>query len=201
MARSSGKRTYDSPLRAERAQNTRRRIIDALARLIENHDLQEVSARAVAREAGISQPTVFHYFPTKGDLFTALASRQFRQVVDGLDPRSPDELADAFHSVYRRAEAIEPLVRWTLANPIASSTPRPHRGDRMLLLQTALQEVLRELSAEDATRLECIALLLSSPMASLYWKDYLGLSADDSADVAGWALRLIITGLSPNRRP
>ena len=195
MGKSEQKRKYHSPLREEQAESTRRRIVDALADLVEEGDLQDISAAAVAQRAGVSQPTVFHYFPTKAALFQALASRQFRYVVEGLGPRTPEELADAIRTVYRRSNSIESLVRWTLANPIASSTPRPHRTERMRLLQAALEDTLDRLPAAEAERLERIALLLSSPTASLYWKDYLGLSPDESADVAGWALLALVAHL------
>jgi len=195
MSKSERRRTYRSPLREEQAENTRGRIIDAMASLAEENDFPDISTAAIAQRAGVSQPTVFHYFPTKGALFRALADRQFRYVVEGLAPRTPEELVEAIRTVYRRSHRIEPLVRWTLANPIASSTPRPHRSDRMRLLQTALKETLDGLPDEEAQRLERVALLLSSPTASLYWQDYLGLSPDESADVAGWALLALVAHL------
>ncbi len=34
-------------------------------------------------------------------------------------------------------------------------------------------------------------LLLSSPMAALYWKDYLGLSQDEAAQTAAWGIRTL----------
>jgi hypothetical protein len=34
-------------------------------------------------------------------------------------------------------------------------------------------------------------LLLTSPMAWLYWKDYLGLDVADAAETAGWAIKAL----------
>jgi hypothetical protein len=34
-------------------------------------------------------------------------------------------------------------------------------------------------------------LLLTSPMAWLYWKDYLGLGPTDAAAAAGWAIKTL----------
>jgi hypothetical protein len=34
-------------------------------------------------------------------------------------------------------------------------------------------------------------LLLTSPMAWLYWKDYLGLEPEEGAATAGWAIRAL----------
>jgi hypothetical protein len=34
-------------------------------------------------------------------------------------------------------------------------------------------------------------VLLTSPMAWLYWKDYLGLDPDEAAATAGWAIKAL----------
>lgn len=101
---------------------------------------------AIAERAGVAEPTVFHHFPTKQDLFRAVAGRQFGQVTAGLDPRAPEDLATAIRTVYQRSEAIEPLVRWTLSNPLARTTERPHRAERLGMLRSALDGVLQRLS-------------------------------------------------------
>ena len=194
-----GRRVYRSSLREEQAEATRAKIIDALAALIAEGHPPTIAVGAIAARAGVAEPTVFHHFPTKQALFQALASKQFGLVTAGIDPHRPEDLAAAIRMVYQRSEGIEPLVRWTLSNPLARTTERPRRGDRMGLLRAALAEVLSRLSPTDAAHLERLALLLSSPLASLYWKDYLGLSADESADVAAWALLTLIDHLREPR--
>ncbi len=44
---------------------------------------------------------------------------------------------------------------------------------------------------EAATHLPRLLLLLTSPMAALYWKDYLGLSALEAAETAAWGVRVL----------
>jgi AcrR family transcriptional regulator len=193
---SKPRRAYRSRLREEQAEATRQKILAALGELIAEGHPHAVSIGAVAARAGVAEPTVFHHFPTKQALFQALASRQFRLVTEGLAPRDPAELAEAIRTVYRRAAGIEALVRWTLSNPLSGSTERPHRGERRRLLRTALGPVLEHLSPEEAARLERVVLLLSSPLAALYWKDYLGLSPDEAADLAAWTLSILAAHLS-----
>jgi hypothetical protein len=43
----------------------------------------------------------------------------------------------------------------------------------------------------DAEFLLRTVLLLTSPMAWLYWKDYLGLESADAAATAGWAIKTL----------
>src|SRR5438093_9681250 len=65
-------RSYESPLREEQAEVTRRRILDALVRTMAK-GVAGLSVPAVAAEAGVSVPTVYRHFRTKADLVAALA--------------------------------------------------------------------------------------------------------------------------------
>src|SRR5260370_22862699 len=65
-------RTYVSKLRAEQAEATRLRIIEAVAAVL-GRDLSEFTMPSVAAEAGVSVATVQRIFPTKRDLLEVLA--------------------------------------------------------------------------------------------------------------------------------
>ena len=143
----------------------------------------------VAARAGVSEPTLYRHFPTKRDLFAALATMQFSRVTQGLAPHDLDELASALRTVYRRAEEMEGVVRWTLAAPDPDGVPRPNVDARLAMLRTALADALASLDEGDREPLLHTVLLLTAPMAWLYWRDYLGLSTDAAADLAAWAIR------------
>src|SRR4026207_1350213 len=66
------KRMYRSPLRDERANQTRTRILDGLVQVMAHNGIAELSIPLVAKEAGVSIPSVYRYFPTKKALITAL---------------------------------------------------------------------------------------------------------------------------------
>ena len=66
------KRAYKSPLRDERAIQTRTRILDGLVQVMARNGIAELSIPLVAREAGVSIPSIYRHFPTKRDLITAL---------------------------------------------------------------------------------------------------------------------------------
>lgn len=57
------------PQRAERSQETRRRIFEAAMRLFAQHGFDRTSTATIAKEAGVSQGIIFHYFETKRKLF------------------------------------------------------------------------------------------------------------------------------------
>jgi AcrR family transcriptional regulator len=176
-------------LRQAQRAVTEQRIIEALAALIDEEHPLEISMAAVAQRAGVSEPTLYRHFPTKRDLFAALAGYQFRTVAAGITPASADELADAVRTVFERSAAMENVVRWTLAATDPERVPRPNVQARLDVLRNALGDLAD--NEDDAQFLLCTVLLLTSPMAWLYWKDYLGLDPAEAAQIAGWAIKTL----------
>jgi AcrR family transcriptional regulator len=184
-------------LREAQRTATERRIVEALATLIDEEHPLEISMTAVAKRAGVSEPTVYRHFPTKRDLFAALAGHQFRTVAAGLAPASADELAQIVRTVFQRSAGIETTIRWTLAAPDPERVPRPNAQARLAMLRTALRDVLEDLDDDTAQFLLRTVLLLTSPMAWLYWKDYLGLDPAAAAHTAGWAIKTLADATQP----
>jgi AcrR family transcriptional regulator len=173
------------------------RIVEALAALIDEEHPLEISMTAVAKRAGVSEPTLYRHFLTKRDLFAALAGHQFQAVAAGLAPASPGGLAEAVHTVFQRSADIENTVRWTLAAPDPERVPRPNSQARLGMLRTALRDALEDLDDNTAQLFLRTVLLLTSPMAWLYWKDYLGLDPQEAADTAGWAIKTLTSASRP----
>jgi AcrR family transcriptional regulator len=184
-------------LREAQRTVTERRIVEALAALIDEEHPLEISMTAVAKRAGVSEPTVYRHFPTKRDLFAALADHQFRTVTSGLAPVSADELAQVVRTVFQRSADIEATIRWTLAAPDPERVPRPNAQARLAMLRTALRDVLEDLDDDTAQFLLRTVLLLTSPMAWLYWKDYIGLEPAAAAHTTGWAIKTLTGAIQP----
>ena len=92
-------RSYRSQLRDEQAEATRARILDATIRVIAR-GLANVSIPAVAREAGVSVPTIYRHFGTKDDLLAAVYPHVVRRagLHELVPPRSVDELLDGLRA-------------------------------------------------------------------------------------------------------
>ncbi|CAJ1493524.1 TetR/AcrR family transcriptional regulator [[Mycobacterium] kokjensenii] len=59
-----------APRKAKSTDNaTRRRLIEATARLVRDEGYASATSRRVAAEAGVKQALVYYYFPTMDDLF------------------------------------------------------------------------------------------------------------------------------------
>jgi len=65
------RKAYESPLRAEQATLTRRRVLDAARELFVEQGFAQVTIAGVARQAGVARETVYKTFGTKADLLKA----------------------------------------------------------------------------------------------------------------------------------
>jgi AcrR family transcriptional regulator len=57
----------------------RRQLLERATALFATHGYDELSMAKLAREAGISKPLLYHYFPSKRDLFEAVLSEAAEQ--------------------------------------------------------------------------------------------------------------------------
>ena len=80
-----------SGLRQEKKQHLRQAIADAALRLFAARGFEHVTVAEVARAAGVSEKTVFNYFPTKEDLFFDEAAEREQALLALLRERAPGE--------------------------------------------------------------------------------------------------------------
>jgi AcrR family transcriptional regulator len=110
-----GKRAYTRLQVDER----RRQLLERATELFGTHGYDELSMAAIAREAGVSKPLLYHYFPTKRRLFEAVLAQAAEQHLARVatDPSLPpaEQLAgslDAYLSwIEANMGAYEKLMR------------------------------------------------------------------------------------------
>jgi AcrR family transcriptional regulator len=123
---SSTKRPYRLKARAERQQDTQRRIAAAAAGLHEEVGPARTTIAEVARRAGVQRPTVYKHFPTDRELFAACQGH-FLTEHPPPDPQPALALTDPTERV--RA-ALEPLYGWYRATE--AMTGNVQRDRRLL---------------------------------------------------------------------
>src|SRR5215213_1618890 len=124
-------RAYRSELRTEQADATRERILDAAVRVMAS-GLATISIPAVAREAGVSVPTVYRHFGTKPALLAAVYPHLLRRarVSDVPVPASLDDLRPGVKALFGRLDAFDDLARAAMASPASEEARRLNMPDR-----------------------------------------------------------------------
>jgi AcrR family transcriptional regulator len=188
-----GTRTYRSQLRAEHAEETRARILDATGRVMAG-GLAFVSIPQVAREAGVSIPTVYRHFPTKHDLLAAVYPHAVRQA--GLDelviPRSMDELRAGLPAYFKRTDSFGDLARAAMASPASDEVRRLNMPDRVALFRRLADSLEPSPSRKDRDRIARLLVVLTASSALRLWRDQLGSSVEEAADDVDWAICAVI---------
>jgi AcrR family transcriptional regulator len=80
-------------LRERKKQQTRQQIFDAAHRLFKKRGFDSVTVAEIAREADVSEVTVFNYFPTKEDLFYGGMQFFEEQLIEAVRSRARGESA------------------------------------------------------------------------------------------------------------
>ena len=84
-------------LRERKKQRTRDLIRETAVRLFMARGFDQVTVAEIAREADVSEATVFNYFPTKEDLIYGRMEAFEQELLDGLRNRAPGQSAlDAY---------------------------------------------------------------------------------------------------------
>jgi AcrR family transcriptional regulator len=161
------KRRYEQRLRAETAEETRRRILDALYERLREAPAEPVSVEEVARLARVARSTVYLVFGSRSGLFDALTERLLRGAGDDLIEaavRLPDaretlrggltggvQMYAAHHDVFRVLNAMAKLDPEGVGQALARSERR--RSDSMAWLAGRLAEqgvLLPDVTVEQA---------------------------------------------------
>jgi AcrR family transcriptional regulator len=186
-------RTYHSELRAEQAEETRGRILDAALRVMTT-GLAKLSVPAVAREAGVSVPTVYRHFGSKAKLLAEMYPHAARRAgLDGVpDPSTVRDVRSAVIAVFERLDALDDVSRAAFASPIADEVRHatmPSRFKRIRALGESIEPPLTKARLDRITR---ILVILISQSSLRTWRDHLGASAEQVADDIDWILRAAI---------
>lgn len=186
-------REYRSPLRAEQVEDTRSRILEATVRVMAD-GVATVSVPAVAREAGVSVPTIYRHFATKRDLLASLYPHAVRRA--GLDelavPQSIDQLRDGVLAVIDRLDSFDDIARAAMASPAADEARRIDMPDRLATMRRIVESIEPKLPRADRDRLVRLLVVLLASSSLRLWRDHLGSSAEEAADDVEWVVGSVI---------
>jgi len=191
-------RRYQSPLREEQAEQTRRRIVEAIVEQLSDTGRTDFSTAQIARRAGVATRTVYRHFPTRDDLLAAV-DEEIRDRV----PASEDS-AEGF------LDNIGVLLDWFEANPelveashvtnLGREVRAYGRRKRSAHVKKVLDEVYADLPAR--SRKQAFGAIRSM-LGSHAWRTMrqeLGMSQRETVDTMTWIARLILDDMERQRR-
>jgi AcrR family transcriptional regulator len=180
-------------LRAAQSEATRARILDATLRVIAR-GVATVSIPAVAREAGVSVPTVYRHFGTKRVLLSAVLPHILRRA--GLDelvpPRSIEELGASVRAFFDRIDSAGDLARAAAASPAVEEVRRADMPARLEMNRRLADSIVPKLTPGDRDRITRLLTILVSASALRVWRDHLGSTVDEAAHDVDWVIKAAI---------
>lgn len=113
------RRTAERSPRKAKGQGPERReeILAAALTLFTEYGAHAVSTRQIAEAVGISQPTLYAYFPTKLDIGKELHSRAFALLGERLAADTKARAAQAIDTVEGLARSLRIYIDFGLENP------------------------------------------------------------------------------------
>lgn len=110
----AAKRQYNSPKRQQQSAKTRNSIVRAGAELVHEFkawDWRQLTFRAVSERAGVSERTVYRYFPAEGKLKMAVMEHLVKEAGVELKAMKLSDFGEIVHKTYEYLSgfAIEPI--------------------------------------------------------------------------------------------
>jgi len=198
------KQPYHSRLREEQTQQTRERILEGLIKAMAK-GIANLSIPAVAREAGVSVPTVYRYFRTKKELVEALGGYLLEKKM-GINtstiqlPHSPEELVEAVKATFLMVERQDETVLAASASELSYEMRKEALPQRLRMIEQALAPIADQFNETDRIRLRNIVLILSSSAMVRTFKDYLDMPGAEAADNVAWAILTLTRATSDDKK-
>jgi AcrR family transcriptional regulator len=186
-------------LAARHSDLTERAILESAVQLLERSSLTELTARAVAKQAAISERTVFRYFPSRDEFLDAVAGEVRTALNVPPPPRSLAELYAAPRGLYGAFEARTNLTKAALHTELFDRMRETQAKDRW----SAVRKLVDAYAARRPERERKIAAAniryYLSATTWHYYRFYFGFSLEDAITCAEVSIRQSVAALAPRR--
>jgi AcrR family transcriptional regulator len=193
------RRSYDSPLRRQRAAETRERIISAGAKLFHGFPVwnwQELTIRRAAERAGVSERTVYRHFPTEQELREAVLARLEEEAGVDLDGLGLEDLRGLATRTLQFVSSF-PLEPRTPRDATSSAAHARLREALLGAVAPATQAWPESERAIAAAMLDVLWSVVSYERLVIDWD----LEPEQAIRGVTWVIGLVEEAIRRNRRP
>ncbi len=184
-------RAYSSKLREEQAEQTRERIVEALFEQVLDTQRNDFSIADVAKRAGVSERTVYRYFPTREDLVGAVDER-FNDIEE--QPKPPRSVSDFPRHVAELYEWFgnnEQLVEAAHVAGIGRELHLRARARRGEKARRVMDRLFKPLPKRERKILFAVVRTMFGSAIWRAMREEGGLTNEEAAEAAQWVASLI----------
>lgn len=194
-------RPYRSPVREQKAADTRERIVLAGVAIVEglsDLDWSAMTFQAVAEGAGVSRRTVFRHFATERELHDAVMQRFQERAGVSYDQVGLNDVAAVARRVFEALSAFG-VSSWTIEpdDPTFTAMDRA-RGEA---LRGAVATAAPDWSFQQQAQVAGVLDVLWSPTAYERLVVHWGASSSDAMQAIEWAIGLVVRSVESGRPP
>jgi AcrR family transcriptional regulator len=183
---------------AERhGEATRQLILDAALDMLERSSVGELTVRAVAKHANISERTVFRYFATRDDFLDAIGDQVRARLALPPPPQSEKELLAAPRALYQRFEAKKQLTMAALHTELFHRMRETQAKSRWRAIQQIIDRLAPRRSERDRRIAAANIRYYLAATSWHYYRFYFAFSLEDSIGAAEAAIRSTLVSLKP----
>jgi AcrR family transcriptional regulator len=187
-------------LREQHALATRERILGAVADLLEQGDLDELTVPAVSDASGVSLRTIYRYYPTREELLEAAGRWIGDELLKHPYPRHVDEIADLYQEGTEDFDERPGLVRALAFSQLGQRVRGYRRRERLEAIDRTLRSELTGLSEPELRRAQAVLAYLHNMLAYTTLREESGLTGDEIGEAISWAIRTLIADLRKRNR-
>jgi AcrR family transcriptional regulator len=192
-------RKYDSPVRRQRAADTRERIVTAGAELIHGFPIwnwRALTVRAVAERAGVTERTVYRYFANERELRDAILVRLEEESGVQLEGLELEDLAEVTTRILAYAAEFPIVPRIERDPTVAAANERQRQA-----LLAAVKVATKEWPKRDRTIAAAMFDVLWSPVNFERLVTDWDLDPKEAIRAVTWVVGLVEDAIRRGERP
>jgi AcrR family transcriptional regulator len=182
------------------ADHTQALILASAIELLETSSVSELTVRAVAARAGISERTVFRYFADRDAFLDAVAGAVTERMELPRSPSTMEELLRYPDMLYRRFEAVAPLVRAALHTELFDRLRNAQAKHRWVAVRALIDAHAPRRPERDREIAAANIRYHLSASTWHYYRSYFGLSLELTIACGETAVRQAVEGLVAKAR-
>src|SRR5262245_52762268 len=193
---------YHSPLRSRQKEQTRDLILNAVDAILRRGSVSEVTFAAVARQADITERTIYRHFTTREDLLNAAWRRALRAFIRGQTAQveTLDQILELTRAAYENFDANEGIVRAIVSAPEGLEVRKRPAEIRLEMLRKAYAHLLDDVPEADAKAVLIATHALSSASVWSHMRDYCQVDGAEGGRIAAKAIELIVEAVKARAR-